>query len=42
MNPILIYYKEATLKKNNKFTLDFSDNKFVHLVNFSPKKILFY
>ena len=25
------------LKENNKFTLDFSDNKFVYLVNFSPK-----
>ena len=37
MNPIFIYHNEAKLKKNNKFTIDFLDNNFVHLVNFSPK-----
>ena len=40
MNPILIYFKEAMLKKK-KFTLDFSDNNVVHLVDFSPKNIYY-
>ena len=34
MNPILIYENEVKLNKNNKFTLDFVDNNFVHLINF--------
>ena len=37
MNPVFIYFNEATLKENNKFTLDFSDNDIVHQINFSPK-----
>ena len=37
MNPIFIYQNEADLKNNNKFTIDFSDAKFVHLINFFPK-----
>ena len=37
MNPIFIYQNEATLKKNNKFDLQFSDNSYVHMVNVSPK-----
>ena len=40
MNPILIYFKEVTLKKN-KFKLNFLGNKFVHLVDFSPKNIYY-
>ena len=37
MNTVFIYFNEATLKENNKFTLDFSDNDQVHKINFSPK-----
>ena len=29
MIPVFIYFKETQKKKNNKFTLDFSDEEFV-------------
>ena len=29
MRPILIYFRETHLDKNNKFTLDFSDRELV-------------
>ena len=37
MEPAFIYFKEAFLNNENKFTLDFSDEEIVHEVLFSPK-----
>ena len=34
MNPAFIYCKESILNDDNKFVLDFSDEQFVHEVNF--------
>ena len=34
MNPAFIYCKESILNDDNKFVLDFSDEEFVHEVNF--------
>ena len=34
MNPAFIYCKESILNDGNKFALDFSDEEFVHEVNF--------
>ena len=34
MGPVLIYFKETHLNENNKFTLDFSDHKFVQETEF--------
>ena len=34
MNPAFIYYKESILNDDNKFASDFSDEEFVHEVNF--------
>ena len=34
MNPAFIYCKESILNYDNKFVLDFSDEEFVHEVNF--------
>ena len=34
MRPDFIYLKELFLGKNNKFTLDFSDEEFVQEVDF--------
>ena len=34
MNPAFIYCKESILNDNNTFVLDFSDEQFVHEVNF--------
>ena len=43
MRPILIYFRETHLGKNNKFTLDFSDHEFVQDIEFlSKKQILYY
>ena len=35
MNPIFIYQNEATLKENNKFSIDFVDNEIVNFISFS-------
>ena len=37
MRPILIYFRETQLDKNNKFTLDFSDHEFVQDIEFLSK-----
>ena len=43
MRPDFIYFKELLLGENNKFTLDFSDEEFVHGIDFlSKKRILYY
>ena len=34
MNPAFIYCKESILNNDNKFVLDFSDEEFVHEINF--------
>ena len=34
MKPALIYFREAHLGENNKFTFDFSDQEFVHEIEF--------
>ena len=34
MNPAFIYCKESISNNDNKFVLDFSDEKFVHEINF--------
>ena len=39
MITILIYFREVHLGENNKFTLDFSDKKFVQEIR---KQILYY
>ena len=35
MNPIFIYQNEATLKENNKFSIDFVDDEIVNFISFS-------
>ena len=37
MNPIFIYQNEATLNKNNKFSIDFIDKEFVNFISFSTE-----
>ena len=37
MRPVFIHFKEAALSKNNKFTLDFSDEEFVQEIDFLSK-----
>ena len=37
MRPILIYFRETQLDKNNKFNLDFSDHEFVQEIEFLSK-----
>ena len=34
MRPILVYFREMHLDKNNKFTLGFSDQEFVQEIEF--------
>ena len=34
MKPVLIYFREVHLGENNKFTFDFSDQEFVHEIEF--------
>ena len=41
MEPILIYFKEIALSKNDKFTLKFSRTDQIHKVHFSRKKDYF-
>ena len=41
MKPILIYFKEIALNKNNKFTLEFSQTDQIYKVHFSPRKDYF-
>ena len=38
MESIFIYFKEAKLYENNKFTLEFSKTDQIYTVHFSPKK----
>ena len=37
MNPIFIYQNEATLKENNKFSIDFVDGEILNFIRFSDK-----
>ena len=37
MRPVLIYFRETHLDENNRFTLDFSDQKFVQEIEFLSK-----
>ena len=37
MTPVFIYFKEAFLDDDNRFTLDFSDSINVYQILFSPK-----
>ena len=37
MRPVFIYFGETPLDENNKFTLDFSDEEFVHEIDFLSK-----
>ena len=37
MRPLLIYFREAHLDENNKFTLDFSDHESVQEIEFLSK-----
>ena len=37
MRPVFIYFREIPLDKNNKFTLDFSDEEFVQEIDFLSK-----
>ena len=37
MRPVFIHFKETALSKNNKFTLDFSDEEFVQEIDFLSK-----
>ena len=37
MRPVLIYFRETHLDKNNKFTLDFSDQEFAQETEFFSK-----
>ena len=41
MEPILIYFKEIALSKNDKFTLKFSRTDQIYKVHFSRKKDYF-
>ena len=41
MEPILIYFKEIALSKNDKFTLKFSRTDQIYKLHFSPKKDYF-
>ena len=34
MRSVLMYFREAHLNEENKFTLDFSDQEFVQKLNF--------
>ena len=37
MRPVLMYFREAHLNEENKFTLDFSDQEFVQKIEFLLK-----
>ena len=37
MRPVFIYFRETPLDKNNKFTLDFSDEEFIQEIDFLSK-----
>ena len=41
MRPVLIYFREAHLNEENKFTLDFSDQEFVQKIEFLLKNIYY-
>ena len=41
MRPVLMYFREAHLNEENKFTLDFSDQEFVQKIEFLLKNILY-
>ena len=36
MNPVFIYFNEVKLREDNKFVLDFSNEKRIQKINFSP------
>ena len=41
MRPVLMYFREAHLNEENKFTLDFSDQEFVQKIQFLLKSTYF-